>query len=345
MSALEVDQAQCLVDFYDDDTPWHHRVLLVRGEQQRCIWLTPDGEVQAADLSTHRVIHLCAGVPLSRRAASTRAVYSFDPISPGDLAYYTADARILAKILGFPGASDLGPETAGAQWFICDPASREFGSVVPDAALANDEIFVARGDCALVELDGTWVSAARVVPPATWDSTRRTWAGGKSRDPRLLADTRDLSDTRFLSFREVMDRSQEVVLPGFPMKGPRAAPELLASIRGADQNSFDEHSMVWSRKSGVPEKSAAAREHRVLSIALRMLVSYNQIDPANCGAAEFLTRRLLQAEAATRRNPRQPTSRASTGSSTAPWASLGRRCCLASPSGSGSSSSRARRPS
>lgn len=129
--------------------------------------------------------------------------------------------------------------------------------------------------------------------PRLGDSTARAWGDGKARDPRLLGDVRDVNGARHLGFRDVFERSREVSLPGFPLKGPRAAPELLASIRDSGQSSFDEHSMVWTRKSGVPEKSSAAREHRVLSIALRMLVSYDQIDPANCAAAEFLTRRLL----------------------------------------------------
>ena len=64
--------------------------------------------------------------------------------------------------------------------------------------------------------------------------------------------------------------------------------------------------MQWCRKSGISEKSAAAREHRYLSVVLRLLLSFDQVDASNSAAAEFVSRRLLQIEAATRRNPRQP---------------------------------------
>ncbi len=48
------------------------------------------------------------------------------------------------------------------------------------------------------------------------------------------------------------------------------------------------------------------REYRCICNALRHLQGYDQVDAANSAAAEFLTRRLMQIEAATRRNPRQP---------------------------------------
>jgi hypothetical protein len=41
-------------------------------------------------------------------------------------------------------------------------------------------------------------------------------------------------------------------------------------------------------------------------VALRLLLGFDQVDASNSAAAEFLSRRLLQIEAATRRNPRQP---------------------------------------
>jgi 1,4-dihydroxy-2-naphthoyl-CoA synthase len=64
---------------------------------------------------------------------------------------------------------------------------------------------------------------------------------------------------------------------------------------------YDKHCTTWLRKSGMPEKSSAAREHRCISITLRLLQSFDQIDAANSAAAELLCRRLLQIEAATRR--------------------------------------------
>ena len=111
---------------------------------------------------------------------------------------------------------------------------------------------------------------------------------------------------RHLPFKDALLRSKEALLPGFPLKGPRAAPKLLLAIRDAGQSSYDDHCTTWLRKSGISEKAAAAREHRTISISLRLMQTYDQIDAANSAAGELLSRRLLQIEAATRRNPRQP---------------------------------------
>lgn len=178
----------------------------------------------------NRVIPLRCGVAFPQRCVD-EGIYSFDPISADDLAYYSADARILAKLLGFPGASDPVGESAGAQWFICDTSSAECGSAVPASALANDEIFISRGDRALVELDGTWVSVARVVPPATWDTTVRAWADGKRRDPRLLGVVRDVNGARILGFRDVFEGSREVALPGFPLMPNSPMPQRFSEWR------------------------------------------------------------------------------------------------------------------
>jgi hypothetical protein len=70
MPTLDTPLQQCLVDFYDDQNyPWHHRVLLIRGPGLAWIWLTPDGEVQRADLSQSEWI----GKQQQSEAAVTKA--------------------------------------------------------------------------------------------------------------------------------------------------------------------------------------------------------------------------------------------------------------------------------
>ena len=60
------------------------------------------------------------------------------------------------------------------------------------------------------------------------------------------------------------------------------------------------------RRSGVPEKSNTAREHRMICTVMRIFQQYDQLDLYNVAGIEYLVRRLKQLEAATRRNPRQP---------------------------------------
>ena len=82
--------------------------------------------------------------------------------------------------------------------------------------------------------------------------------------------------------------------------------EFLLAIRDAGQSSLEDHSSVFIRQSGLPDKSAAAREHRLLSKILRLLHQYDQVDICNLAGVELLVRRLLQVGAATRKNPRAP---------------------------------------
>lgn len=133
--------------------------------------MAESGEVQAGDLGVHRATPPQRGTPFPPRCIAD-GVCSFDLLAPDHLAYY-ADACTLARLLGFSGATDPIGESSGSQWFICDPASPEYGSAVPDSALANDEIFISHRDRALVELDGVWGSAARVSPPAAWEGSVR----------------------------------------------------------------------------------------------------------------------------------------------------------------------------
>lgn len=55
-------------------------------------------------------------------------------------------------------------------------------------------------------------------------------------------------------------------------------------------------------RSGVAERSSDARAHRSVSIALWLFQTFDQYDLANLAGGEFLTRRLLQMEAATPRH-------------------------------------------
>ena len=241
MPVLDVACRQCLVDFYEDDFPWHHRLLLVKGEGLCWIWLTPDGEVQRADLGLHRVIPLRRAGVYPQRCA-LEGVYGFDPIPPDDLEGYLADARALASILGFPGVADV--EVAAVRplrWFVSDPVSADYGFEVPADALANPDVFARRGDVALVEINGQWTTAVSIAQPDTWERYCMRAADGKARDVRLLGDFRDQDNVRFLPFRDALLRSKEVLVPGFPLKGPRAAPELLLAIRDSGQASYDEH--------------------------------------------------------------------------------------------------------
>ena len=81
--------------------------------------------------------------------------------------------------------------------------------------------------------------------------------------------------------------------------------EFLQSLRAQGQ-SLTTHHHEWARKSGVNVNGAAAREHFFLSEVLRWEVQFDQLDVSMLASTELLFRRLVQIEAAVRRNPKVP---------------------------------------
>eukprot|EP00959_Pyramimonas_sp_CCMP1952_P405343 8495677-Pyramimonas_sp.AAC.1 len=96
--ALDTPFSQCLVRYEDDENfQWHHRVLLVQGDAQKWIWLTPDGEVAFVDLATFRVLALRRSGPFPARHAGN--IYAFDEVAAEDMQGYLEEARALGTIL------------------------------------------------------------------------------------------------------------------------------------------------------------------------------------------------------------------------------------------------------
>ena len=313
MTTLDTDFLQCLVGYPEDPNfYWHHRVLLVGGKDGVWIWLTPTGEVQRGKLGPDDAV-----VPLRRNAAFPDGVnganiFSFDPITADELQGYYSEAVGFAKIIGLEvGAVPVSK--AEQDWYISDITSSAYGERVSREVYANDQICRRHGDVGVLELDGCWVSIVRVgkgcardVAIADWDAFVSRGQSGKSRDPRLLGDQRDSDGVRHCPLRVALELSVQKDLLGFPVQGKRASKEFLLAVRDAGQSTLEDHSANFIRLSGLPEKSAPAREHKLISKVLRLLYQYDQLDLVNLAGGEMLIRRLLQLETATRKNPRAP---------------------------------------
>ena len=81
--------------------------------------------------------------------------------------------------------------------------------------------------------------------------------------------------------------------------------EFLQSLRARGQTLVSHHH-EWARKSGVNVNGAAAREHFLLSEVLRWQVQFDQLGVSMLASAELCFRRLVQVEAAVRRDPKVP---------------------------------------
>lgn len=300
--AADVDLPQCLILFDEDEGGmfWHHRILLYRGQDQKWLWVTPDDEIQLGDLAEHAVIPLRRAEPLPERVLGE--AYVFRPLSPEDIARFLEEARALAHILNI---SVEGTQSPSEKWFVSDPRSEAFGEELPASALTNQDLLVRRGEVGLVRVGEVWTTCVKIPAGSSFADYRQELAAGRGRDSRLLGGFRDRSGRRFLGYGAALEKLSQEELPGFPLRGPRAAKSFMVPLRSSNQD-FTAHHEFFLRKSGLAEKSAVAREHRHLHEACRLALEYDQFDLSNSAAFEYIFRRVVQVEAALKRNPRQP---------------------------------------
>ena len=272
-------------------------------------WLTPDGDVQLDNViedrrgASRRIRALKRNADFPADIAANN-IYAFDPLDDEELEGYLEEAKVLASVVGF---NVVGfPAASIDRWYICNLNSEHFGEEVPVAATQNERIFKSLATVGMLELNGVGVHAVKLSAGETWDRYLQKIRSGHAKDSRLLGDQRDSDGIRHLAFKEVLEKSKEEPLVGFPLRGKRLAREMPLALRDAGRNGFEEHDLVWAKASGVGEKSAAGREHRLICRTLRLLLQYDHIDISNTASGEFMCRRLFQVETAVRRNPKQP---------------------------------------
>ena len=202
MPTLDVPEKQVFIDFFADVNGfhWHHRILLVSLGDGKWICCTPDQSVQRVNLADHRVVILGrnAAYPADR-VAITYAPDNADFDAP-TLARLRAEALALAEVLGVqPAAGGAVAAVGNVVWRVCDTASEHFGEELPAACVGNDQVFVERGDRALAEVDGEWLSAAKEAPDEPGlDAFTKRFHAGPGRDPRVLSRTLDSQGRRLL---------------------------------------------------------------------------------------------------------------------------------------------------
>lgn len=90
----------------------------------------------------------------------------------------------------------------------------------------------------------------------------------------------------------------------FPLRGPKRAKEYFQALHTAGE-SLLQH-LEFIRKSGVPGRGVASREHMALMDILRHLVAHDMLDITICAGAEMVVRRLYVLEQAVSRSPKAP---------------------------------------
>jgi len=148
--SLDIPERQVLVPYWEEDLPWHHRVLLVHVGNGKWIWATPDFAVQVGDVTGFTNIYVLERNGAFPQRAVDRELYAFDnPIDEADLMRMRGEAQRLGGALGAPEAAGLEGDPA-IPWLFSDPSRDKFGEEVDPAKIASADTAVIRDTVALV---------------------------------------------------------------------------------------------------------------------------------------------------------------------------------------------------
>lgn len=290
--SLNIRDPQVLVRFDEDDNfEWHHRILLKKIGQGRWVTLTPDHELVVHDLSEERYRVCERGAPFP-----ADNVYAHDDLSKAELDGFRRRAGLQAAIL------DDGPgeEVEAEVWLVAEADHPRFGAQIGEDDM-NDALTLGSKGVVAFEGEEVWIEKVASGGVEEWRKKRRESLG----DLRLLGDHRTASGQRHLELRDAVPLFRDTKFVDWPLAGPKVVPEFLKSVSEGPGNLTSYHH-EWMRRSGVNEISSAAHEHRILTEALRLGVSLDQLDLSNLASFEQITRRLVQIETAVSRSPKHP---------------------------------------
>jgi hypothetical protein len=299
--SLDIKEKQILAR-YDDDAnfTWHHRVLLRKLGPTDWVALTPDLDVQLLNVGTTRFLPLLRNRPIPANAVGDS--YLFDPITARELSDAHQQARQYGDILG-DAAADEDEEV----WVVGDSMHPRFGDVIDAAVLADEARSTLRVSLGVVQLeeddDETEVVVEK-VPKKELEAWKKSKGGGG--DLRLIGTFRNAAGKRFCSCKEAIEMQVETKFEDFPFDEPRAAREYLVGVLESTDGSFDTYHQTWVASSGVAPSSAIAHDHRILLEALRIGLTYDQLNLANSAMAEQIVRRLVQHEMAVEKDSKHP---------------------------------------
>eukprot|EP00971_Amphidinium_carterae_P232976 4623834-Amphidinium_carterae.2 len=281
-TAPDIEEPMVAIDFFDDAYYcWHARALLLKlNDEGRWVVLTPTLDVEAVQLSTHRVIPLAKGAPYPERVADD--LFTFDHLTEEQLVVARQDARSLGAVLGVTTAA---PAAGDALWYYSDTAEEEFGTEVGPELLRNPASCVMRESTGIVHGPSGWTTMQRVLARDV-DEWRSEKHSGPGRDPRVLPLNKDQNDVRFASLREALSEQVAWTSPpsDWPFRGPSALMELLR----------------------LSPDHPVAHKHRDLVGILLHMVCWDQLNVCQLASGEMVARLILQVHQAVERNPKNP---------------------------------------
>lgn len=139
-----------------------------------------------------------------------------------------------------------------------------------------------------------------------WQQMKRPGLpGGHAGDLRLLGNEQDSGGKRRMSLRRALELMSTSKFKDWPHRGPGSVREFLESVLEASGD-IEVYLGHFLRKSGASDNIACTHELKNLLGIVHLAYSYDQMDVSNLASIELAVRRILEIQAAVRRNPRHP---------------------------------------
>ena len=124
-------------------------------------------------------------------------------------------------------------------------------------------------------------------------------------DCRILPIILDESGERWRTIEGAMPSMAQQDFDDWPLESVRSSRFLLRELRRCSKTYLTSHT-DWVKNSGVRSGDRAIHEHRVLSKALELAVSYDQLSVINLACLEVLVKRRMLIESAYEGSPEAP---------------------------------------
>eukprot|EP00972_Heterocapsa_arctica_P100613 14835545-Heterocapsa_arctica.AAC.1 len=124
-------------------------------------------------------------------------------------------------------------------------------------------------------------------------------------DCRILPVSLDGAGERWRTIDHALPVMFQQKFDDWPLDSVRSALYLMRELRRSSKTFLTSHT-DWVKNSGVRAADRSVREHRVLSKALELAVSYDQLSVVNLSCLEVLVKRRMLIESAYERSPEPP---------------------------------------
>lgn len=291
----------------------HTRLILGHITGLEYLIQTPDGDVypEVCDGSNVDLAHFYVGPDDGSLPPGVPpgSVYAFAPMSVAELNGHLAAGRVeLANELARRGLAAPAAAAAGAgapsplAWVLAEfiPGHKVGERVTPPVGFAQDGSW---GLMQMADVEGV-IRPVLVHQIAVDDipafcekrvQLARATIALEGEDTHAGEDARTLEvkyspqGERQRSFKETVAEFQQVEFDDWPLE-PRTSLSYLRAVATVAESAFGQH-LSWIQQSRIPENDRVIHENEVLSRAIDLAISYDNLNVVNLASFELLIRR------------------------------------------------------